>query len=54
MLINISEIKERAGKIVRERYDHKFLNEDNLFFAMFTDCGEHGLAALRRCSAAVR
>ena len=29
MLINISEIKERAGKIVRDRFDHKFLNEDN-------------------------
>src|SRR6266853_6754505 len=29
MLINISEIKERAGKIVRARFDHKFLNEDN-------------------------
>ncbi len=29
MLINISEIKERAGKILRERFDHKFLNEDN-------------------------
>jgi 6-pyruvoyltetrahydropterin/6-carboxytetrahydropterin synthase len=33
MLINISEIKERAGKIVRERFDHKFLNEDNPAFA---------------------
>jgi 6-pyruvoyltetrahydropterin/6-carboxytetrahydropterin synthase len=32
MLINISEIKERAGKIVREQYDHKFLNEDNAAF----------------------
>src|SRR5713226_9200734 len=32
MLINISEIKERAGKIVRERFDHKFLNEDNASF----------------------
>src|SRR5436189_3818864 len=32
MLINISEIKERAGKIVRERFDHKFLNEDNAPF----------------------
>src|SRR5213594_2744007 len=32
MLINISEIKERAGKIVRERFDHKFLNEDNTSF----------------------
>src|SRR5438094_2063346 len=32
MLINISEIKERAGNIVRERFDHKFLNEDNPAF----------------------
>jgi len=32
MLINISEIKERAGRIVRERFDHKFLNEDNTAF----------------------
>jgi 6-pyruvoyltetrahydropterin/6-carboxytetrahydropterin synthase len=32
MLINISEIKERAGKIVRARFDHKFLNEDNHSF----------------------
>ena len=32
MLINISEIKERAGRIVRERFDHKFLNEDNSSF----------------------
>jgi 6-pyruvoyltetrahydropterin/6-carboxytetrahydropterin synthase len=32
MLINISEIKERAGKIVRQRFDHKFLNEDNPSF----------------------
>src|SRR5439155_2670147 len=32
MLINISEIKERAGKIVRERFDHKCLNEDNPAF----------------------
>ena len=32
MLINISEIKERAGKIVRERFDHKFLNKDNPSF----------------------
>ncbi len=31
-LINISEIKERAGKIVRQRFDHKFLNEDNPSF----------------------
>ena len=32
MLINISEIKERAGKIVRERFDHRFLNADNPSF----------------------
>jgi 6-pyruvoyltetrahydropterin/6-carboxytetrahydropterin synthase len=32
MLINISEIKERAGMIVRDRFDHKFLNEDNPSF----------------------
>jgi 6-pyruvoyltetrahydropterin/6-carboxytetrahydropterin synthase len=29
MLINISEIKERAGRVVDDRFDHKFLNEDN-------------------------
>jgi 6-pyruvoyltetrahydropterin/6-carboxytetrahydropterin synthase len=29
MLINISEIKERAGGIISDRYDHRFLNEDN-------------------------
>src|SRR5438270_880433 len=29
MLINISEIKERAGEIIHDRYDHRFLNEDN-------------------------
>ena len=32
MLINISEIKERAGRILRDRFDHKFLNEDNSTF----------------------
>src|SRR4029453_17595525 len=32
MLINISEIKERAGQTLRERFDHKFLNEDNPSF----------------------
>ena len=32
MLINISEIKERAGRIINERFDHKFLNEDNPAF----------------------
>ena len=32
MLINISEIKERAGEIIHDRYDHHFLNEDNPAF----------------------
>ena len=32
MLINISEIKKRAGEIVDDRFDHKFLNEDNPAF----------------------
>jgi 6-pyruvoyltetrahydropterin/6-carboxytetrahydropterin synthase len=32
MLINISEIKERAGEIIHNRYDHHFLNEDNAAF----------------------
>ncbi len=32
MLINISEIKERAGKVVHDHFDHKFLNEDNPAF----------------------
>jgi 6-pyruvoyltetrahydropterin/6-carboxytetrahydropterin synthase len=32
MLINISEIKERAGQIIHDRYDHHFLNEDNPAF----------------------
>lgn len=32
MLINISEIKQRAGRILNERFDHKFLNEDNSAF----------------------
>src|SRR5215472_13282098 len=32
MLINISEIKRRAGGIVDDRFDHKFLNKDNSAF----------------------
>ena len=32
MLINISEIKRRAGRIVDDQFDHKFLNEDNPAF----------------------
>src|SRR5581483_6223704 len=32
MLINISDIKRRAGEIINPRYDHRFLNEDNPAF----------------------
>jgi len=32
MLMNISEIKERAGKVLHEGFDHKFLNGDNRAF----------------------
>ena len=32
MLINISEIKKRAGEVVDNQFDHKFLNEDNPAF----------------------
>ena len=32
MLINISEIKDRAGEVLRNGFDHKFLNEDNPAF----------------------
>ena len=32
MLINISEIKRRAGGVVDQGFDHKFLNEDNPAF----------------------
>jgi 6-pyruvoyltetrahydropterin/6-carboxytetrahydropterin synthase len=41
MLINISEIKERAGKIVRAWFDHKFLNEDNSAFRDVPPTVEH-------------
>jgi 6-pyruvoyltetrahydropterin/6-carboxytetrahydropterin synthase len=41
MLINISEIKEHAGKILRERFDHKFLNEDNASFCDLSPTAEN-------------
>jgi 6-pyruvoyltetrahydropterin/6-carboxytetrahydropterin synthase len=41
MLINISEIKERAGKILRQRFDHKFLNEDNPSFRDISPTAEN-------------
>ena len=33
MLINISEIKRRAGEVINAHYDHRYLNEDNPAFA---------------------
>lgn len=33
MLMNISEIKERVGQVLRDGFDHKFLNQDNPAFA---------------------
>ncbi|MEP6698569.1 MAG: 6-carboxytetrahydropterin synthase [Verrucomicrobiota bacterium] len=33
MLMNISEIKQRVGQVLRDGFDHKFLNADNPAFA---------------------
>ena len=41
MLINISEIKEQAGKVVREHFDHKFLNEDDDSFRSIPPTAEN-------------
>ena len=32
MIINVTTIKEKIGKILQERYDHKYLNEDTAPF----------------------
>src|SRR5207244_11634046 len=41
MLINISEIKERAGGVVDDQFDHKFLNEDNPAFREIAPTAEN-------------
>jgi 6-pyruvoyltetrahydropterin/6-carboxytetrahydropterin synthase len=41
MLMNISEIKARAGGVIASRYDHKFLNADNADFAEVTPTVEN-------------
>jgi 6-pyruvoyltetrahydropterin/6-carboxytetrahydropterin synthase len=41
MLMNISEIKERVGRVLHDGYDHKFLNEDNPAFATTTPTAEN-------------
>jgi 6-pyruvoyltetrahydropterin/6-carboxytetrahydropterin synthase len=41
MLMNISEIKERVGKVLQDGFDHKFLNEDNPAFASIPPTAEN-------------
>jgi 6-pyruvoyltetrahydropterin/6-carboxytetrahydropterin synthase len=41
MLMNISEIKERAGQVLHEGFDHKFLNEDNPAFGKIVPTPEN-------------
>src|SRR4051812_17587025 len=41
MLINISEIKHRAGGIVNDEYDHRFLNQDNDAFRKLPPTAEN-------------
>jgi 6-pyruvoyltetrahydropterin/6-carboxytetrahydropterin synthase len=41
MLMNISEIKERVGRVLHDGFDHKFLNEDNPVFASLPPTAEN-------------
>lgn len=41
MLMNISEIKERVGQVLRDGFDHKFLNEDNKAFTALPPTAEN-------------
>ncbi len=41
MLMNISEIKERVGRVLRDGFDHKFLNEDNEAFRSLVPTAEN-------------
>jgi 6-pyruvoyltetrahydropterin/6-carboxytetrahydropterin synthase len=41
MLMNISEIKERVGQVLRKGFDHKFLNENNPSFATVPPTAEN-------------
>ncbi len=53
MLMNISEIKQRAGQVIEDGYDHKFLNEDNAAFAgRVPTAGERRAAARHRSGSA--
>jgi 6-pyruvoyltetrahydropterin/6-carboxytetrahydropterin synthase len=46
MLVNIGEIKERVGAVLHEKFDHKFLNEDNADFADMVPTAENVAARL--------
>src|SRR6202030_1789445 len=48
MLMNISEIKERVGEVLRVGFDHKFLNEDNPAFASTPPTAENVVRELFR------
>src|SRR3954471_7890541 len=41
MLMNISEIKERVGRVLHDGFDHKFLSEDNPAFATIPPTAEN-------------
>ena len=41
MLMNISEIKERVDRVLRDGFDHKFLNEDNAAFRALPPTAEN-------------
>jgi len=51
MLMNISEIKERVGGVLRDGFDHKFLNEDNKAFAQVPPTTENVARQLFRDAA---
>jgi 6-pyruvoyl-tetrahydropterin synthase len=51
MLMNISEIKARAGALIDSRYDHKFLNDDNPDFVRVVPTAEN-VARQLACDAA--
>src|SRR5438876_9333656 len=40
MLINIREIKERAGEIIHGRFDHRIMNEDSTAFRVHVPTAE--------------
>ena len=52
MLVNISEIKDRVEKVLHERFDHKFLNEDHPAFADVPPTAENVARATLHRSAA--